>query len=229
MPDWTSFNQFGLVWTNLDQFKAIRTRLCKLGLPIKHYLFQYYTKTPFLYCIKIMNSCHDGWLFFCLFTFNLLTVCMSFNITCHDMNQTLAPGAQNVGCGDGNGNSTANASIDNNIERSSTEIITEITTINMTEEEYMLPLVALSDYAGYIMTPILFVTGISGNLLTVIIMVKKPFRNMSVSVVLLMLALSDLLVTFMLPFNKMFIRRMLGVDIRALTLAGCKTFYWAFK
>ena len=70
---------------------------------------------------------------------------------------------------------------------------------------------------------------ITGNSLTIFVMLRKPFRKMSVSVVLICLALSDTVVGLMLPFNKMFIRNMMGYDVRAMSLAGCRAFYWAFR
>ena len=65
--------------------------------------------------------------------------------------------------------------------------------------------------------------------MTIFVMLRKPFRKMSVSVVLICLALSDTVVGLMLPFSKMFIRNIIGYDVRALSLAGCRTFYWAFR
>ena len=70
---------------------------------------------------------------------------------------------------------------------------------------------------------------LTGNSLTIFVMLRKPFRKMSVSVVLICLALSDTVVGLMLPFNKMFIRNMIGYDVRALSLVGCKTYFWAWR
>ena len=70
---------------------------------------------------------------------------------------------------------------------------------------------------------------LTGNSLTIFVMLRKPFRKMSVSVVLICLALSDTVVGLMLPFNKMFIRNLIGYDVRALSLVGCKTYFWAWR
>ena len=68
-----------------------------------------------------------------------------------------------------------------------------------------------------------------GNSLTIFVMLRKPFRQMSVSVVLISLSISDTIVSLMLPFNKMFVRNMIGYDMRALSLTGCKIYFWALK
>ena len=60
-------------------------------------------------------------------------------------------------------------------------------------------------------------------------MLRKPYRQMSVSIVLITLSLSDTAVSIMFPFNKMFVRQMMTYDVRALSLVGCKTFFWAFR
>ena len=52
---------------------------------------------------------------------------------------------------------------------------------------------------------------------------------MSVSRILIALAVSDTLLIVLLPFNKLFVRQLLGVDIRALSDTGCKMFFWAFR
>ena len=69
----------------------------------------------------------------------------------------------------------------------------------------------------------------SGNSLTVFVMLRRPFRQMSVSVVLISLSLSDLAVSIMFPFNKMFVRKLFTSDVRTLGIVGCRTFFWAFR
>ncbi|KAK6184032.1 hypothetical protein SNE40_006578 [Patella caerulea] len=60
-------------------------------------------------------------------------------------------------------------------------------------------------------------------------MLSPQFRKMSISVILVALAFSDNILILMLPFNKGFVRKILGVDIRALSSAGCKLFFFMFR
>ncbi|XP_050409643.1 growth hormone secretagogue receptor type 1-like, partial [Patella vulgata] len=82
---------------------------------------------------------------------------------------------------------------------------------------------------GYLAIPVFLVIGLSGNTLTIIVMLSQQFRKMSFSVILVALALSDTTLIIMLPFNKGFVREILGVDIRALSSAGCKLFFFMFR
>ena len=86
-----------------------------------------------------------------------------------------------------------------------------------------------TDYAGYVFVPMFFIMGVVGNSLTIRIMLTKGFRTMPVSKVLIALSVSDTIVNLMLPFNKSFVRRMLGVDVRSLSSGGCKVFYWTYR
>jgi hypothetical protein len=85
------------------------------------------------------------------------------------------------------------------------------------------------DYAGYVFVPLLFVLGIVGNSLTVIIMMTREFRGMPVSKLLIALSVSDTLVNLLFPFNKPFMRVLMGSDVRALSSAGCKLYFWAYR
>lgn len=68
-----------------------------------------------------------------------------------------------------------------------------------------------------------------GNSLIIFVMNRKPFKQLPISVVLISLAGSDTLVSLMLPFNKVFVRKMVGCDIRAISAVACKMFYWAWR
>ncbi|KAK6190350.1 hypothetical protein SNE40_002238 [Patella caerulea] len=86
-----------------------------------------------------------------------------------------------------------------------------------------------TEYIGYVAIPVFLVIGLSGNTLTIIVMLSPQFRKMSISVFLVALAFSDTTLILMLPFNKGFVRKILGVDIRALSSAGCKLFFLMFR
>ncbi|KAK6179059.1 hypothetical protein SNE40_011505 [Patella caerulea] len=85
------------------------------------------------------------------------------------------------------------------------------------------------DYVGYVAIPVFLLLGLSGNTLTIIVMLSKHFRKMSVSIILVALAFSDTTLIILLPFNKGFVREILGVDIRALSSIGCKLFFLIFR
>ena len=80
-------------------------------------------------------------------------------------------------------------------------------------------------YIGFVTAPLLFVVGIVGNIFTVIIMRDEEFKKNVTSYILIALALSDLIVNFMYPFNKQFVRTLIGRDIRALSTFGCHFFF----
>lgn len=97
------------------------------------------------------------------------------------------------------------------------------------KEEAILGLVQAFEYLGYIMVPLLFVIGIGGNVVTIMIMCTQYFRKLPVSEILIALALSDTAVNMMLPFNRTFVRRLLGIDVRSLSEGGCRLFYWSYR
>lgn len=86
-----------------------------------------------------------------------------------------------------------------------------------------------TDYVGSILLPVFFVVGLVGNLLTISIMSSRAYRQLPVSKFLIALSLSDILVNLLIPFNKLAIRQLLGADLRALSSAGCKLYFWAYR
>ena len=80
-------------------------------------------------------------------------------------------------------------------------------------------------YIGFVTVPLLFVVGIVGNIFTVIIMRDEEFKKNVTSYILIALALSDLIVNLMYPFNKQFVRTLIGRDILALSTFGCHFFF----
>jgi len=85
------------------------------------------------------------------------------------------------------------------------------------------------DYVGYISVPLLLVIGICGNTMTIIVMRNAQFRSTTFSLILKVLALSDMLLIVLLPFNKVFVRRLLGADIRAISSTACKIYFFFFR
>lgn len=83
--------------------------------------------------------------------------------------------------------------------------------------------------AGYIITPIFLATGLFGNLVTILTMATKSFSGMTSRYILIALAISDTTLLLTQPFNKLFVRKLIGYDIRALSDIGCKAFFHIFK
>ena len=85
-------------------------------------------------------------------------------------------------------------------------------------------------YVGYVSVPLFFVVGIGGNLMSIVVMRSKFFRVFPVSFVLIALAISDTILNALLPFNKLFVRQLLGFDVRAaVSDEGCQAFFWAYR
>ena len=83
--------------------------------------------------------------------------------------------------------------------------------------------------AENVLNPIILLLGIGGNLLTIVIMTKKPFSDLTVSLLLTALATCDTATLVMIPLNKQNVRRVIGADIRAVSDVGCKVFFWSFR
>ncbi|XP_046579528.1 C-C chemokine receptor type 1-like [Haliotis rubra] len=89
--------------------------------------------------------------------------------------------------------------------------------------------IARVDYIGYVIVPLFFILGICGNTLTITVMLGKKFRARTSSLILIALSVSDMIYTFIMPFNKKFLRNMLGFDVRALSSFGCSLFFIVHK
>lgn len=85
------------------------------------------------------------------------------------------------------------------------------------------------DALAYIMTPLLFVIGITGNLLILTIMRSKQSQRMTVSHVLTVMSICDLVVDFQFPFTKASFTKLTGFDLKGLSESGCNFFFWAYR
>ncbi|XP_045215293.2 leukotriene B4 receptor 1-like [Mercenaria mercenaria] len=83
--------------------------------------------------------------------------------------------------------------------------------------------------ASYVLTPIFLVIGLFGNGVTIFTMASKSFSNMTSRYILIALALSDTTLLLTQPFNKLFLRKLIGYDVRAMSDIGCKAFFHIFK
>ncbi|XP_046381166.2 galanin-like G-protein coupled receptor npr-9 [Haliotis rufescens] len=88
---------------------------------------------------------------------------------------------------------------------------------------------ARGDYVGYVIVPLFFILGLCGNTLSVAVMISKKFRNKTSSLILIALSVSDSVFACITPFNKTFLRNLLGFDVRALSSFGCSLFFIVHK
>ena len=84
-------------------------------------------------------------------------------------------------------------------------------------------------HMSYIIIPTFLVVGVCGNTMTIVVMRSRSFRGLTTSYILIALAISDTIQNILLPFNKGFVRALLGVDIRSLSDLGCVLYFWAFR
>ena len=87
----------------------------------------------------------------------------------------------------------------------------------------------ISTYISYVITPLFLVTGFLGNSLTVAVMAGRSFSSMTMSIILIALAVSDTAFLFMHLFMKLWFIKLLGQDIRAFSDASCRLFFVFFR
>ena len=81
----------------------------------------------------------------------------------------------------------------------------------------------------YALLPLFLVTGIFGNFFTIITMASRRFQHLTSRYILMFLAISDTVLLLTQPFNKLWIIKLLGTDVRALTIESCKAFFVIFR
>ena len=84
-------------------------------------------------------------------------------------------------------------------------------------------------FISYICVPFLLLIGLCGNSLTVIVTRGRMYRHSSHGVYLTAMAISDIIFLLAFPFSKHFIHDLFGTDIRALSTAGCKLYFFFFR
>src|SRR6218665_1748993 len=85
------------------------------------------------------------------------------------------------------------------------------------------------DVLAYTTTPLLFVIGVTGNTLILRVMMSRSSRQMTVSHVLGMMSIADLILDFTAPFTKSSLTKLFGYDVKGLSVIGCKVFYWFYR
>ena len=82
----------------------------------------------------------------------------------------------------------------------------------------------------YITLPLFLVAGLFGNILTILTMASKQFSHLTSRYLLIALAISDTTLLLTQPFNKLWVIKLFGTDLRAaFSDTGCKLFFHIFK
>ncbi|KAK3093322.1 hypothetical protein FSP39_014080 [Pinctada imbricata] len=89
--------------------------------------------------------------------------------------------------------------------------------------------IVVLNYVNYVLLPVFLVLGLTGNTLTIMVMNNKKFVNQTSTLFLTALSLSDTVLLLTQPFNKVFVMKLFGLDLRALSNIGCKIFFIIFK
>lgn len=81
----------------------------------------------------------------------------------------------------------------------------------------------------YALLPFFLVTGLFGNLFTIATMASRRFSHLTSRYILIFLAISDTVLLLTQPFNKLWIIKLMGTDLRALSVSSCKAFFVIFR
>ncbi|KAK2140932.1 hypothetical protein LSH36_1201g00044 [Paralvinella palmiformis] len=101
--------------------------------------------------------------------------------------------------------------------------------ISSADNQVILLIIKRFQMIGYVVVPTFLLVGLFGNTMTVIVMRHSLFRATSIAIILVALSLSDSALLLMVPFNKLFVQKYLGFDVRALHWFGCKAFFWFWR
>ena len=84
-------------------------------------------------------------------------------------------------------------------------------------------------YTSLVISVVLVVVGLFGNTVTIILMRNLPFRANAHGIYLTALAAADIASLIVAPIRKRFVVELYGGDIRAISLAGCKLYTYAYR
>lgn len=81
------------------------------------------------------------------------------------------------------------------------------------------------DYFNLVIMPLALVVGIIGNLITIIVMNTTRFSHFGSRYFLVGLAIADMSVIITQPMKNMFVIKLIGFDLRSVSLVGCKIYF----
>ncbi|XP_033759091.1 growth hormone secretagogue receptor type 1-like [Pecten maximus] len=114
-----------------------------------------------------------------------------------------------------------------NLENDSQNTSTEVPPVG--GNDILLNILEVLQHANYVLLPTMLIFGLTGNTLTIIIMTSRRYAHLTSRLLLIALALSDTLLLLTQPFNKIFVIKMTGIDLRALSDIGCKIYFFLFR
>ena len=117
----------------------------------------------------------------------------------------------------------------NNIDNDTNEIINETDDNNNLTFSFTASNSMQKFMIEYIAFPVFAVTCIVGNAINIFVMLSSSLRKAPSTYILVALAVSDSTFILMWPFNKNFVRQLFLTDVRSLSDASCKIFFFVFK
>ena len=84
-------------------------------------------------------------------------------------------------------------------------------------------------YLSYITLPLFAVVGIFGNTLTIIVARHKEYRTTSHGLLITVMAVTDIMYLLIEPFSKKFMIDLIGLDMRALSVYGCRVYFCFYR
>ena len=84
-------------------------------------------------------------------------------------------------------------------------------------------------YLSYITLPLFAVVGIIGNILTIIAARHKEYRTTSHGLLITTMAVTDIIYLLIEPFGKKFMIDLIGLDMRALSVYGCRVYFGFYR
>ena len=84
-------------------------------------------------------------------------------------------------------------------------------------------------YTSLVISIVLVVLGLFGNTVTIILMRNLPFRANAHGIYLTALATADIASLIVVPIRKRFVTELYGGDLRAISLAVCKLYTYAYR
>ena len=107
------------------------------------------------------------------------------------------------------------------------------TTVIMTTEGGVVPKkVSPSDgliYLSYVTLPLFVVVGLGGNTMTLIVTRSKAYTSTFHGILIATLAAIDVVYLLCSPFERAFVIKLFGFDVRSLSKAGCSIFVTIFR
>ena len=84
-------------------------------------------------------------------------------------------------------------------------------------------------YVSYFVVPTFFILGLFGNFLTILVTRNRLYKYSSHGIFLRTMALNDIIFLLAFPFNKQFVHDLVGIDVRSISVIGCKLYFVLYR